>query len=686
MQKMPVVMKVRQSSNKIEGFPLEHYSQSSWVKFSSNPYMFKVNNINGDRIDTTSSPMSVLGKAVHKALERYFGGNKDIPTSNEESEAIKEGHQTGLDYLKNYSDGFIEWGTTIPDRAKLEEKYAFCYFGYLKEFLPKADIKQVLMVEKMLEHTVSIDGKELPIPLKGAADLVYEDSNGDVVIWDHKMTRSWSDEDEIDGAKLVQAAFLFFLTYAETGREPKKIVFAEFKVSENRDKSQGQLQVYEIVYRETPLIFELFARLYKDITDALMGKQVFIPNLLAMFDREISILAYIHNLDIPDSQSEQFKKMKVDNITDFLKKKIQKSGSMKKYLDVVSKKFISAQTLNYKDMTKPERIKMKLAEHGLGVEYVDTITGYNVELHRFEPSIALKMTKIEAFVKDIEQVIETAGIRVLAPIPDSGLIGFEVPLKERTFPTQKPKIDGFKTEIGFDVMGKVHSFDIREAPHMLISGSTGSGKSVFMNALIEQIVTIPNAEFTFLDPKMVELYRYASHGKYDSDPVEIMIRLEEIVDEMNLRYARMNESVSRNIEEHIAKGNKMNYQFIFLDEYGDLIAQKLKKKIKLGRGKNATSELINVSEKIRDSVLLISQKARAAGIHLIISTQRPSVNVIDGVIKANFPTRVAFKTATSVDSKVIIDQMGAEKLLGKGDMLFLDGTNSKLTRLQGFNI
>lgn len=624
--------------------------------------MFKVNYINGDRIETTSSANSILGQACHKAMKTYLGGNPDIPTPADDGEAIKLGHQIGLEYIQNYSDGFIEWSSTIPNRAKLEERYAFAYFGYIKESHYPEEIKDTLIVEQALTHKVEVNGKVLPVPLKGYPDLVYRDHKGRVVIDDHKFTSRYSDEEKIDGEKLIQAVQLFLLVAAHTGEIPYQIRFREFKTTPNQDKSP-QVREFVIVYEETPLAFEFYYRFYEDMTDALLGKQVFVPNIKTLYDNEVSILAYIHRLDIDEERAKAFKALKVDNITDFLKLKIQKTGAMKKYLDVVAKKFVSATTLNYKTMTTPERIKMKLAEHGLGVEFVDKIEGGSITLYRFEPAVSLKMSKIEAYSKDIEQAVEVSGIRILAPIPDSGLVGFEVPNKERTFPTVAPKNDGFNVAIGVNIFNETISMDIREAPHLLVAGATGSGKSVFLNSLIQQFSNIKDADIILIDPKMVELHQFADQKNvlaYEDDPKAIAKRLASVVEIMNTRYKLLKKQKMKNI-----KNTSMRYLFVVIDEFGDLVNSAF-------------------GEEIKESILLLAQKARAAGIHIILTTQRPSVKIIDGDIKANFPTRIAFKTASQVDSQVILDQNGAEKLLGKGDMLLK--MHESVQRLQGFFI
>lgn len=658
-----VLKKGNQRSEEFKDFPLAHYSYSSFTKFSSNPLMFKVNNINGDVIETTTSASNVLGQSIHKALQYYLGCG-EVPTPLDEGEAIKFGHAKGLEYLTAYSDGFIEYPSTIPTRAKLEEKYAFCYFRHIKEWDWKKEAKEIIFGEKVLKHRVEVEGKLLPIPLKGVPDLVYRDYQDRLKIRDYKITGAYSREDAIDGAKLLQAAMLYLLVYAETGEAPYSCTFAEFKHTKNQDGSP-QLKEFEIVYADTPLLFEFFYRFYEDVTNALLGKQVYVPNVYAIYDKEVSIMAYIHRLDVDEYRVEAFKKMKVDNITDFLKQKIESDGKMKKYLETVTQKFVSATTLNYKDMTIEEKIKMKLAEHGLGIQFDSKIEGHNVVLYRYEPSLGLKMSKIESYAKDIEQTVGVSGIRILAPIPDSTLIGFEVPKKDRTFPTEKPTTDGFNVSLGVNTMGETVRMDIREAPHMIVAGSTGSGKSVFLDAIISQLTTIDNAKLYLLDPKMVELTIWKGEAEeYADTPKDISRILAGLVKIMNDRYKLLQKAEKKNIND-----TSLSYLFVILDEYGDLVSARS-----------------GFEDDIRSNILLLVQKARAAGIHLILTTQRPSVKIISGDIKANAPTRIAFRTASAIDSQVILDQSGAEKLLGKGDMLALLPGTSSLVRLQGYSI
>lgn len=661
MKIIKVLPKVYKGENKVIGdFPVDHFSASMLILAATNPIMFKIRYINGDIIDTTTSASAVLGSAVHRGIQAYLGGEKDIATPADEGEAIKHGHMRGLEYLTSYSDGFINYSSTIPNRQKLEEKYAFSYFGYIKEFNYKDRCKELILVEEKLKYKVEVEGQKLPIPLTSVPDWVLRDMKDRICIEDHKVVYAYSKEDEIDATKIIQAVFNYFTVYAHTGEAPYKFTFREFKHSLNSDGSP-QTREYSFIYSEVPMMFELFYRLYQDVTDMLLGKAVYIPNFRTMWDKEVSILSYIYRLDVQEERNQAFKKMKVDNITDFLKQKIQKEGSIKKYMEQVATQFISAKTLNYKDMQIEERIKMKLAEHGLGLDFHSKIEGDSVTMYRYEPSIGLKMKKIEAYVKDIEQVVEVSGVRALCPIPNSGLVGFEVPKIERSFPVLKiAKKTTFELSIGRTIMGETRVYDIREAPHILVAGSAGSGKSVFLNNLIKQLLLNKEAELYLFDPKQVELVEFEDEKnvkEYISDYEQIGVSLNSLIKEMENRYAIMKEKKVKNIRE-----TDMKYKIVIIDEFADLI-------MNLDLGK---------------LVQLLAQKGRACGIHLIIATQRASTKVISGDVKVNFGVKAVFRMSKAIDSRIMLDEDGAEKLLGKGDMLF--STEKGTERLQSFNL
>jgi energy-coupling factor transporter ATP-binding protein EcfA2 len=676
-------------------FPVDYFSASSLCKFSTSPLMFKVRYINHDHIESANGTPAINGKAFHTAMQFYYNAIKE-----KEKDPIKIGLEEGMKYLEAYEDNYIDFSSTVPSKQKMLEIYSFTFNSYLKD--KKHDNVEVIETEKEIHLTVDVDhhGQRLifPVALRGFIDKVIRHKKGRgagrISVIDYKTCKSFSNPEKIDGAKIIQAIQYYFMAYMEYGEKPYSMIYEEVKTSKNSGKNLGQPQLkeYEIIYEDNEPFFEFYFRFYSDVIRAINGEAVFVPNINDFYDNEIAILAYIYRLDEPEERAKQMKKLKVDNITDLLKKKIQNAGNMRKLLKTAEDAFTTAKSINYKDMKIEEKIKAKLMEHGMILDFAGKISGNSVDLYQYAPTIGLKMSKLRGYTADIEQVVGVAGVRVLAPIPNTSLVGFEVPRKDRIFVERKAVADGFNLAMGINLLGEEHRFDIRRAPHLLIAGATGSGKSVFLNSLISQLSENKEVELHLFDPKLVELAQFRGIAKqYYTDTEDIYLALEDLVSEMSKRYKLLSDAGVRNIEEY--KG-EMKYKVIVIDEFGDLVLSGNVSSTKVSTGEKYKSgekkgeyktknENLDLSKEISKDVLILAQKARACGIHLIIATQRPSVDIITGSIKANFPTKVAFRTAKETDSRVLLDEAGAEKLLGKGDMLF--SSDEGQVRLQGFN-
>jgi len=679
-----------------ERIPLNKVSYSTFTKFSAQPILFKINALNGDVIESTNNVSSIMGRALHEGLAVYFGKSDEHIISTE-AEGIEWGLKAATTYLENYNDGFIAYSKRVPNKQEAIE----CVVKAFNYFVTDADTKwkpnEVLLVEEKIEHQIDVEwnGKQvnLPIPLNGRVDRVIE-RDGKIIICDPKMVGRFSDVDKIDGAKMIQTAQYYFLVYAHLGREPYSVVFEEIKYTKNADKSP-QVRRYEIVIKENQLFFDFYFRLYEDLTKALLGEMVYVPNINDMYDSELAIIAYVHRLDQPDEVAKQMKKHRVDNVTDLLKRKIHKASLSKKILERINTEFAEIKNINYAAMQNHEKIQTKLLEHGIAVHHHSTITGNTVDLYQFEPSMGVKMAKVATYVADIEQVLGVSGVRVLAPIPDTTFIGFEVPKETRTYPKLPRSKGAFMTLVGEDIKGDCLSFDLRKAPHTLVAGAAGSGKSMFLNSLITQLHKQPTREvLTYLiDPKEVELAHFADdkHVKaYVTTPEDTVATLRGLVEEMDRRYAYL--------KQHGAKQNSelsepMPYLFTIIDEYAD-IAQSDKKVVvgtkevtkmyKDGERTSSVPEYQKAGVVIAELVQRLAQKARAAGIHIVLATQRPSVTIINGDIKANFTTKVVFRTAKEIDSRIVLDERGAEKLKGEGDALFSDARG--ITRVQTYSL
>lgn len=333
-----------------------------------------------------------------------------------------------------------------------------------------------------------------------------------------------------------------------------------------------------------------------------------------------------------------------------------------------------------------------LKDFGVEGRVVTVNVGPSVTQYELELKAGTKMSKILNIHREIALALAAKDVRIEAPIPGKKTVGVEIPNQSismvgvREILQQVPSHlseSKLLAVLGRDIMGQVKWMEVNKTPHLLVAGSTGSGKSVCINSIIVSILmrTKPDeVKLVLVDPKKVELSMYngVPHLKTPvvTDPKKANIVLKNIVTEMEDRYEIFSNSGTKNItgyNDYIEKKNeslkdnekihKMPYIVVIIDELADL--------------------MLVAAKEVEDSIMRITQMARAAGIHLIVATQRPSTDVITGVVKANIPSRISFAVATSIDSRTILDQIGAEKLLGKGDMLFLPQGENTPIRIQG---
>lgn len=338
-----------------------------------------------------------------------------------------------------------------------------------------------------------------------------------------------------------------------------------------------------------------------------------------------------------------------------------------------------------------QRLQQTLQTFGVRVTITDISQGPAVTRYELQPEQGVKVSKIVGLADDIKLNLAATDIRIEAPIPGKAAIGIEVPNKENTAVglrelLETKEFEEFPSKLAFavgkDIAGRVVVSDIAKMPHMLIAGATGSGKSVCINTLIMSILYKAHPEdvkLIMVDPKVVELsvYNGIPHLMIPvvTDPKKASAALQWGVAEMTDRYQKFADNnvrdlkgYNKKVEEMAAKGDpeapkKLPQIVIIVDELADL--------------------MMVAPGEVEESICRLAQLARAAGIHLIIATQRPSVDVITGLIKANMPSRIAFSVSSGVDSRTILDMNGAEKLLGKGDMLFYPQGYSKPVRVQG---
>ena len=340
------------------------------------------------------------------------------------------------------------------------------------------------------------------------------------------------------------------------------------------------------------------------------------------------------------------------------------------------------------------RIQETLKYFGIPILDINATVGPTVTLYEIVQAQGVKISKIQGLEKDIAQSLKSLGIRIIAPIPGRGTIGIEVPNRDKQIVSMYSSIcseefQSSKAElpivIGRTIQNENYTFDLAKMPHLLVAGATGQGKSVGLNAIITSLLYRKHPaelKFVMIDPKMVEFSIYNKLERHFlakmesedeaiiTEPRKAVYALNSLVEEMGRRLELCKMATARNIVEYNQKfvSRKLNpnkghrflpYIVVIVDEFADLIM---------------------TAKEVEVPVMRLAQKARAVGIHLIIATQRPDVKIITGGIKANFPARIAFRVMQMIDSRTIIDQPGANQLIGRGDMLF--SNNGELTRVQ----
>ncbi|MFQ5585870.1 MAG: DNA translocase FtsK [Thermodesulfobacteriota bacterium] len=346
-------------------------------------------------------------------------------------------------------------------------------------------------------------------------------------------------------------------------------------------------------------------------------------------------------------------------------------------------------------ITASKILEKKLSDFGVDGKVTEVRPGPVVTMYEFEPAPGIKVGRIINLSDDLALAMRAMSIRILAPVPGKAVVGIEIPnpSREKICLREILESPGFtksssKLSLAFgkDISGTSFAEDLAKMPHLLVAGATGAGKSVFVNVLILSILyktTPEEVRFLMIDPKMLELSPYEGIPHLltpvVTEPKRAVAILRGIVVEMGERYKRMAEMGAKNIEgynqllkesppspdseEEGPRHRRLPYIVVIIDELADL--------------------MMTAGKDVEESLVRLSQMARAAGIHLILATQRPSVDVITGLIKSNFPARISFQVPSRTDSRTILDTGGAETLLGEGDMLFLPPGSSRIQRIHG---
>lgn len=640
----------------------------------------------------------VVGSMAHSVIEMYFQGS-----------SLENAIESNTTWFNNLKDDEIKWGKTWTREGIMKDFHKAVKFYF--EEMP--DYWTVKYTEKNLEYDITdvIWGVEVtsPIPFMAVPDLVAE--NEILFAEDFKFKDKFSSEDEdgeIDAWYWTQAFFVYYTVKKDLWRALDEMRFREIKYSKNKDPG-SQHKVITINFKseefETQKAFFWYQLLW-------MCK--FIEN--ADIDSYFPYNIY-DNMDWKETM-----KLLRNTVFWYSQENAEKSDIVKvERADIRETKFLEATM----PTTVEEKIKYKFQEFGIALSFAQKQSGYAFDRYLFVPSRGVKMETIKKFSGDVSQATELEHVRILAPVPWTKYVGVEVPREERGVVTCEKKV---AFPIGKDIDWKMHSLDLSNpnTPHLIVAWRSWSGKSVCLKNFVKQSGKWVN--FWVIDPKRVEFWwlkadpknKIVMYGNTIEEAVSLLIVSREM---MLNRYTDLEKNGQSDISEDTA------YQrfVLIIEEMAFLMQSKTKMEDPIDKERyekemakyqrdfamwerwtaglpsaedRKTMEaeemktvykplpprqikFIEVRELVLNILVEISAMGRAAGIHLILATQRPSVDVIPGIIKANIPARLCFATSSSVDTKVVLDQdFGAEKLSGLWDGLYLDGTGREPVRIQ----
>lgn len=693
-------------------FMVNHISYSQLRTFISNTWEWQ-----NQRVlwiyDNTTSVAQAVGSIIHKFVETYLKtGSIDqaiekcwkclydgsdgftyivepdiIDTKTATLQEIKTAFKTRVvDFKKTWSN------QDIIDKVKSWIE------AYLSE---EVDYGQLLALEKEMTYDVSdVIGWTLqvksPLPFKVISDQICRSTKETTILvsWELQTIASWSifiedtkfkdkqsDMNSEDPTYIFQAMFNYYTVKCEYGEAPKFMRYREIKTGKNKDGSS----------QHQTIVIPFFGEIFEEY------KVYFWRYLLESTER-IKIVQqrdFLFNIFAPFDWAKEWEKQKAYYLwvpVGQLKSKIAMTQRNKvaSNVPVMGDRDPFEKQVRVKKWTEEtfsnsiqDKIRVAFQNFGVKVQFEKKIDGYSYDQYLFRPARGILMSKIKSHVPEIIQALEVEkGLRIEAPVLWTQFIGVEIPREERQF----ARLEHFKNSkkpiipIGINLQWESEEIDLSnsDTPHLIVAWQTGSWKSEFLKTIIHTLSG--KGKIILIDPKRVGLQKMKEHAsEFLWDYNEIDFKLAMYVEKMQSVYAELDQYKAESIYEANEKHNKRYKDtFIFIDELASLLsATKTIEDQKWG------IKVVEIWPSILRNIQLLVQLWRAAWFHMIMATQRPSIKVIPGDIKANISTRVCFALATKVDSKVVIDEEGAEQLLGKGDMLFM---NRWIKRLQWFYI
>lgn len=669
-------------SSHLEGFLIPHWSISAISDFIRNEKAFEKKYIFCDYSKQDSLP-SIIGSAYHKGLMAFFKKYKDgykMTYAELTEAAFAELDRIGANRYRPQK------GKTIADlqNTALKELNSLL-LNFWSEFDSyEQEIGEIIAVEPKIVEFVCLNGVEVPLPLKVGTDLIFINKKGELCILDHKAKHTYTDEGEVTlkyGNQTIANTLAVnewilkqedvLAKYPKAKKGVVKFYYYENKISKNRDGS-NQIRQIPIDIEQSRALYEslLFEGVFKLMEAVQNPDYIYTVNPHDFFEDSGEILDFWVKTHIEGL--EGFPNLKPNQLRILKKKKeLVRRASLASIPKNIIKQFQNPKnftSVTYEDMqdkSNSERIEYRLRLMNYKAEVKHIVPGYSCDTYLLQVGAGLKINQIYGFRMDIANALGKADVRILNNLikyKGDSYVAIEVNKeKEEKKPlhlTDSDLTSGFKFPIGKDNFGELISWDVGNpsTPHLMIAGASGSGKSVAIKTIIS-VALKKGIEVVILDPK----YEFDEYTK----SCEVYSELDDIETFMGVQVIEMDKI----FKTKGARGNSDNKRLIIFDEAADCFARQTK---------------IKGCPTLEQNTLILAQKARSAGIHLVLAAQRFSVKVLSGDAKANFSSRLCLTVSSAVDSKVMLDEAGAEKLSGQGDALYTSPEHGEPVRIQCF--
>lgn len=649
-------------------FLLSSWSYSKVASFARHEKVFEMNYIYG--IFSKKSASAVAGNAYHKALQYYFSQMKlGIEVD------IVSLEKTAFEYLDEVPANQWKIQKTTPTidecRASANEAVTKALRNFVAEVnVYKDDIKEVLDVEVYGSEWVTVNGVDIPMPLHFQIDLVVETKECKVAIIDHKLKKAFTGEEEL-ALGIGTQAITYVIGYEEkTGITADEVWFVENKSSKNKDGARQLSRFTVKIDADTRALYE--ALLYEPLQRTL--KAVNDPDYVYLINPNDNFvdLAEVHafwcrtqlpEIGIEDFNVEEGKKHLVSQRL----KKIR-DASIKTVSPTVIKTFRenASQFIQYdlsnKNMTQAEKIEHVLRSFGTVVRVAHQFSGYSSNTYLLEVSAGVPVKSIHSRRLDIANALDVANVRIsneMVVHEGKSYVACDFAKKREGDLFFDPSaLIGMKIPLGKDNFGNVIVWDLNNnsTPHALVCGATGSGKSVSVTSTIEYAIQAGISDIVIFDPK----YEFTH---YESKNINVLNDIEDIEAYMALLVETMN---------NLVKFGRKKMTLVIFDEFADAVANSRKGKA------------LDGDKSLEENLKILLQKGRSSGFRILAATQRASVKVITGDAKVNFPVQICFRVPKEADSRVVLDEAGAESLAGMGDGLIKSPEYKETVRFQAF--